>query len=147
MTSDIFSPDSVVSKVWLRRRLGLCEPPGFRVQSLGPSARVYWQQLDVRAVPKWHGHSPTLLGIEGVRRGKAAVGTCGLKNSKVLAHPWSVQAVALLGFCIGNHRVALASVRGDGVEGSSLCLPPWYTYRWTNLKNDIGKTLVMTWFK
>lgn len=40
--------------------MGLQDLEGFAVQSMGPSTSAYWQHLDVRAVPKWPGHSPAL---------------------------------------------------------------------------------------
>lgn len=97
--------------------MGLQDLEGFAVQSVGPSTSAYWQHLDVRAVPKWPGHSPALL-LGGGGEGE---GSC-----------WCMWAEEFQGSGPPLECPRLwPSVHGDGVEGSSSHLPPLYTHRWT----------------
>lgn len=77
-------------------------------------------------------------------RGRAAVGACGLKNSKALAHPWSAPDCGPQCMEMGWRGV---------LPTSPHCIPTGgLTVKGNNhavdlFKNDIGKTLLMTWFK
>ena len=160
-TSEIFSPGlcgeqslAKQEKVWALWAARVWK--ALLVQLTGSSASVYRQQLDVRAVPRRHGHSPALLVGGG---GEGSHWHTWAGDSRVLAHPqrdqgcgpsWVLHLQTLWG------GVSLGAWRWGGGEflphpqpipRGRLIIKGNHHALDLFKKNNIGKTLLMTWFK